>query len=143
MSISREMVKWIHLLTGVSEGVKSVYMGMKGGPWSIEWGESRSRPVVMYTVWSCSCLNKKVTCAHVWWLYQTLKIFKNIFIDFRERWKDRERHWCDRNIDRLPPIHTLTGNRTPKLLVHGMMLEPTEPHRPRHKLKSFLAVPQT
>ena len=33
----------------------------------------------------------------------------------------------ERNMDRLPPVHTLTRNRTCSILVYRWMLQPTEP----------------
>ena len=42
-----------------------------------------------------------------------------MFIAFRERGKrERERNIDVRNIDWLPPIHALTGNRTPNIWVY-------------------------
>ena len=43
-----------------------------------------------------------------------------MFIDFRER----EASMWDKNIDQLPPIGTLTGDRTHNHFVYGMMLQP-------------------
>ena len=45
-----------------------------------------------------------------------------MFIDFRERGRERER-----NINWLLPVHAPTGDRTCNLLVYGTPLQPTEP----------------
>ena len=76
--------------------------------------------------------------------------FKNMFIDFLERGRKKEKYWL-RNIDRLPPVHTLTGegartlgmfltrNPTGGLVVYGTMLQPIEPHLPGQSFHIFLA----
>ena len=44
-----------------------------------------------------------------------------MFVDLRERWREREREretlMRERNTDRLPPVHTSTGNRACNLSV--------------------------
>ena len=44
--------------------------------------------------------------------------------------RDREKHWCERNISWLPSICPLTGDRTCSLFGYGTMLQLTEPHWP-------------
>ena len=56
-----------------------------------------------------------------------------MFVYFRERGKggkrerEQEREGERENIDQLTPVHALTGDRTHRLLVYGMMLQPTDP----------------
>ena len=68
---------------------------------------------------------------------------KYMFVDFRERGREREgkrewggerkREWeretlmWEKSIDQLPPVCTLTQDRTLDFLVYGTMLQPTDP----------------
>ena len=59
-------------------------------------------------------------------------------------WERQKNGVLEKNINWLPPSHVLTGDKThylgmwhdleSKLSVHGMMLQPTEPHQPEHLL---------
>ena len=45
----------------------------------------------------------------------------------RERERERKKSMGERNVDQLPPVCTLTRDRTHNPLVYGMMFQPTEP----------------
>ena len=58
---------------------------------------------------------------------------ENMLIDFRERGRRKETLMWEKNIDWLPPVCALTRDRTHSPLLHGMMLQPTDPYSHRNK----------
>ena len=73
-------------------------------------------------------LSLRNMCASIFLFYPHLRTLFHCFLEREERGMEggrgrqggREKRW-------LPPVCALMGNRTCNLLVHGMMLQPTEP----------------
>ena len=102
--------------------------------------------------WWSSCDKMLTSGISGWTIHgKSLYYFCNSFLSSPKRtcslileWGTRKKHWCERNIDRLPLVSTQLGTVpaaqacalirkwTCNLLVYGTTLQATEPHQPGH-----------